>query len=159
MIKILFICHGNICRSPMAEYWFRHLTEEAGISEYFEIASAATSAEEIWNGVGNPVHRGTRTLLQKYGITTEGKRAVQLTREDYERYDYLIGMDQWNLENMRRILGTDRQKKVYLLLDFSNHPRDIADPWYTGDFHQIFLDIDEGCRALLHMLQKQMTIY
>ncbi len=159
MIRILFVCHGNICRSPMAEYWLRHLVEEAGLSRQFDIASAATSSEEIWNGVGSPVHTGTKNLLRQYGISMEEKRAVKLTRADYEKYDYLIGMDGANLKNMQRILGEDKKKKCHLLLDYTDDPRDIADPWYTGNFQKTFQDIDKGCRALLKtILQNQQMI-
>ena len=148
MIKILFVCHGNICRSPMAEFLFRAMVTDLGQADRFYIASAATSTEEI----GNPVHRGTRRKMQELGISTAGKTAVQMTRKDYERYDYLIGMDDWNIRNMMRILRDDPEKKVYRLLDFSGCPRDIADPWYTGDFGTTYQDIREGCLGLLEHL-------
>ena len=156
MIKVLFICHGNICRSPMAEFVLKDMVSGAGLADRFYIASAATSTEEIWNGVGNPVHTGTRNQLKRYGISVEGKRARLLTNKDYKDYDYLIGMDQWNMRNMKRILGDDPDHKLSLLLDYSEHPRDIADPWYTGDFEQTFSDIDEGCKALLQYLMDQV---
>ncbi len=148
MIKILFICHGNICRSPMAEFLLKSMVEEKGISNQFYIASAATSTEEI----GNPVHYGTRKKLSEYGISCKGKYAVQMTRADYDRYDYLLGMDQWNIRNMQRIAGKDEQGKIRRLLDFTDHPRDIADPWYTGNFDITYEDIREGCEALLRYL-------
>ena len=149
MVKILFICHGNICRSPMAEFILKDMVQKRGIADRFLIASAATSTEEI----GNPVHHGTRNKLAKYGISTAGKYAVQMTKRDYDKYDYLIGMDQWNLRNMKRILGRDPQRKLYLLLDFSQQPRDIADPWYTGNFDRTYEDIVEGCEAFLTYLR------
>lgn len=150
MIKILFICHGNICRSPMAEFLFKDLVRRQGIEAMFHIASAATSREEI----GNPVHRGTRDKLRQYGISTAGKYAVQMTPSDYETYDYLIGMDHYNLGNMNRILGGDPLGKIHLLMDFTDHPRDVADPWYTGDFDQTYEDVLEGCKGLLeHILR------
>lgn len=151
MIKILFVCHGNICRSPMAEFVMKDLARRAGVSERLYIASAATSTEEI----GNPVHYGTKNKLKKCGISTDGKRAVRMKREDYAGYDYLIGMDEWNLSNMKRIAGGDPDRKIYSLLDFTEHPREIADPWYTGDFDSTYNDILEGCTALLHALEEK----
>ena len=145
MIKILFICHGNICRSPMAEFLLKDIVQKRGVADDFFIASAATSTEEI----GNPVHYGTRNKLAQYGISTAGKYAVQLRRDDYDKYDYLLGMDEWNIRNMLRILKQDPEKKVHRLLDFSNNPRDIADPWYTGNFDVTYQDIMEGLEAFL----------
>ncbi len=145
MIKILFVCHGNICRSPMAEFVMKDMVKKAGAQKQFYIASAATSTEEI----GNPVHYGTRNKLREFGISTEGKYAIQLEREDYGKYDYLIGMERANIRNMLRILREDPESKVCRLLDFSEHPRDIADPWYTGNFDKTYEDIKEGCEALL----------
>lgn len=151
MIRILFICHGNICRSPMAEFVFRDMVRRQGLGDRFHVASAATSREEI----GNPVHPGTTRKLREFGISTKGKYAVQMTKKDYENYDYLIGMESWNIRNMNRIIGSDPDHKVYRLLDFSDRPRDIADPWYTGNFDVTYNDIKEGCEALLwHILEK-----
>lgn len=145
MIKILFVCHGNICRSPMAEFVMKDIVKKQGIENEFFIASAATSTEEIGNGV----HYGTKNKLKSYGISTDGKRAVQLRKSDYENYDYIIGMDVYNLRNMKRMLPEDSENKIHLLLDFSDNPRDIADPWYTGDFDKTYDDVLEGCKALL----------
>ena len=151
MIKILFVCHGNICRSPMAEFVMKDMVEKKGIAEDFYIASAATSTEEIGNGV----HYGTRKKLAEFGISTEGKRAVQLKKSDYDKYDYIIGMDSWNMRNMKRMLPEDKDNKLHLLLDFSANPRDIADPWYTGDFDTTYDDILEGCTALMNKILKE----
>ena len=145
MLKVLFICHGNICRSPMAEFLLKDIVQKRGVADDFYIASAATSTEEI----GNPVHYGTRNKLAQYGISTAGKYAVQLRRDDYDKYDYLLGMDEWNIRNMLRILKQDPEKKVHRLLDFSDNPRDIADPWYTGNFDVTYQDIMEGLEAFL----------
>lgn len=150
MIRVLFVCHGNICRSPMAEYVFKNMVKTRGLDADFYIDSAATSTEEIGNGV----HYGTRRKLKAEGIPCGDHRAVQMRRSDYEKYDYLIGMDTWNIRNMLRILGTDSQKKVYRLLDFSDTPRDIADPWYTGNFDVTYDDIVEGCQAFLEFLYR-----
>lgn len=151
MIRILFICHGNICRSPMAEFVFKDMVAQEGLAWQFFIASAATSSEEL----GNPVHYGTRRKLAEHGISCEGKRAVRLRASDYADYDYLIAMDDYNLSNMRRMLGSDPDRKMHLLLDFSRQPRAIADPWYTGDFDQTYDDVLEGCQGLLaHLKQK-----
>ncbi len=153
MIKILFVCHGNICRSPMAEFVMKNLTAARGLSDQFYIASAATSSEEIWNGIGNPVYPPARAKLAEHGIACGGKRAVQLRREDYAQYDYLIGMDSANIRNMHRMLGGDPEGKVFKLLSFAGPDRDISDPWYTGDFDATYRDVVEGCEALLARLQ------
>lgn len=148
MIKILFVCHGNICRSPMAEFVLRDMVQKQGIADQFIIASAATSTEEI----GNPVHSGTRRKLKEFGISTEGKTAVQLKKKDYMYYDYLLGMDKRNIQNILRIVGEDQDSKVHLLLEYASNTRDIADPWYTGDFNQTYDDIKEGCEGFLTYL-------
>lgn len=154
MIKILFVCHGNICRSPMAEFLFKDFVEKKGVAEQFEIASAATSTEEI----GNPVHYGTRRVLDGLGISCAGKRARRMTKKDYEDYDYLIGMDQWNMSNIMRIVRKDPQGKVHKFLEFSDRPRDISDPWYTGDFETTYADISEGCQAFWNYLERNGKI-
>ncbi len=151
MIKILFICHGNICRSPMAEFVLKDIVQKEGVANEFYIASAATSTEEI----GNPVHYGTRNKLAQVGISTAGKYAVQMTRSDYRDYDYIIGMDNWNYRNMVRMAGKDYEKKVSLLLDYTDHPRDVADPWYTGDFEKTYEDVLAGCQGFLKYLREQ----
>ena len=154
MIKVLFVCHGNICRSPMAEFLLKDLVEKRGISSRFQIASAATSREEI----GNPVHWGTKEKLRECGISAAGKHAVQMTRADYEAYDYLLGMDTPNVRNMLRIAGSDPDGKIHRLLDFSDRPRDIADPWYTDNFDITYRDIMEGLEAFLDTLQREGRI-
>ncbi len=151
MIKILFVCHGNICRSPMAEFVLKDMVQKEGIANEFYIASAATSTEEI----GNPVHHGTRSKLAQVGISTSGKYAVQMKRSDYQEYDYIIGMDSWNYRNMLRIAGKDNKEKISLLLDYTDHPRDVADPWYTGDFEKTYDDVLAGCQGFLAYLRQQ----
>jgi len=150
MKKILFVCHGNICRSPMAEFVFRDMVKKQGISSEFIIGSAATSSEEL----GNPPHRGTKEKLREAGIRTDGKYAVRLEPRDYQKYDYLIGMDKRNIINMNRICGGDPEHKIQRLLDFTNHPGDIADPWYSGNFDVTYREVLEGCRALLLYIQQ-----
>ena len=149
MIKILFICHGNICRSPMAEFVMKDLVKKAGLEEEFYIESAATSTEEL----GNPVHHGTRNILRQHGISCEGKYARQMTRSDYKEFDMLIAMDQWNLRNMERFTGGDPDGKVSLLMDYTDHPGEVADPWYSGNFQETWDDIREGCSCLLEELR------
>lgn len=150
MIKVLFVCLGNICRSPMAEFVMKDLVEKENLASEFYIASAATSSEEI----GNPVHHGTRNKLKELGISTAGKCAVQLKKKDYDDYDYILGMEQRNIAGIMRIIGNDPKKKIKRLLDYSSNPRDIADPWYTGDFDVTYTDVKEGCEALLNTILK-----
>ena len=148
MIKILFVCHGNICRSPMAEFVMKDLVRKAGVGDRFEIASAATSSEEL----GNPVYPPARRKLAEHGIACAGKTARRMTREDYDRYDLLIGMDRANLRNMTRIAGGDPEGKIHLLLEYAGRWGEVADPWYTGDFQATWEDVLEGCTALLEAL-------
>ena len=149
MIKILFVCHGNICRSPMAEFVMKDIVAKAGLSAEFEISSAATSTEEI----GNSVYPPARRKLAEHGISCEGKTARQLTRKDYERYDLLIAMDHNNLRNLRRMLGEDTENKIHLLMEYTDRPGEVADPWYTGDFEETWQDVLAGCTGLLKQLQ------
>ena len=151
MIKILFICHGNICRSPMAEFILKDMVTKKGIADKFYIASAATSTEEIWNGIGNPVYPPARAELAKHGISCDGKRAVQLKKEDYDDYDYLIGMDTMNIRNIERITG-HRGGKIHLLLEYAGSNEGIRDPWYSGDFGETYRDVVKGCTAFLEYL-------
>lgn len=146
--RILFVCHGNICRSPMAEFVMKDLVEKAGVAQQFLIESAATSTEEI----GNSVYPPARRKLAEHGISCQGKTARQMTRLDYGRYDLLIGMDSWNIRNMRAISGGDPEGKIRMLMDYTNRPGDVADPWYTGDFEVTWRDVLEGCEALLSQL-------
>lgn len=148
MKKILFVCHGNICRSPMAEFVMKDLVRVAGREREFEIASAATSAEEL----GNPVYPPARKKLAEHGIGCAGKTARQLRRSDYDAYDLLIGMDAENLRNMHRLFGGDPAGKISLLMDYTPRPRPVADPWYTDDFEATWRDVSEGCAALLDTL-------
>lgn len=150
MIKILFVCHGNICRSPMAEFVLKDMVQKQNMEGSFFIASAATSTEDI----GTPVHRGTRKKLSQYGISTNGKYAVKLEKNDYDKYDYIIGMDSYNIEDILNIVGGDVKNKVSKLLNFSNTPRDIRDPWYTGDFDETYNDVLAGCTAFLNYVKK-----
>lgn len=161
MIKVLFICHGNICRSPISEYVLKDMVEKRGLTDAFEIASAATSTEEIWNGKGNPIYPPAQAELRRHGIgetaytNFSGKRARQVTKQDYQYYDYLLCADSNNIRNTLRITGPDKEGKVKLLLDFTDRPgRSIADPWYTGDFEETYRDVYEGCTALLEFLEK-----
>ena len=144
MIKVMFVCHGNICRSPMAEFVLKDMIRKAHLEDTFLIASSATSREEI----GNPVHYGTKSKLAEHGISTAGKYAVQFTYADYDNYDYIIAMDSYNIKNITRIIGEDLSGKVYKLLDFADGG-DIADPWYTGNFDLTYDDIVRGCKAFL----------
>lgn len=150
MIKILFICHGNICRSPMAEFIMKDLVKKEGLEKYFEIASAATSTEEI----GNSVYPPARKELNKHQISCHGKKARQMTKADYDYYDYLIAMDHYNLSNMKVFVGNDDLHKVSLLMSYTNCQKDVADPWYTGDFEKTWDDILEGCQCLLKQIKK-----
>ena len=148
MTKVLFICHGNICRSPMAEFVMKDMAKKAGLEKNFKIASAATSTEEI----GRPVYPPARRKLTEHGIRCDGHSARQLTNRDYDEYDFLIGMDRTNLRNMYRICGGDYASKMHLLMDFTNRPGDVADPWYTDDFETAWQDVWEGCQGLFRLI-------
>lgn len=152
MKKIMFVCHGNICRSPMAEFVLKDMVERRGIASDFLITSSATSTEEIWNGIGNPVYPPVRNLLSRHHIDTSGKRAVQLKKSDYDKYDFIIGMDSANIRNMHRILGGDRDNKIHKLMEFTGSSADVSDPWYTRDFDKCYKDIYKGCEALLNSI-------
>ncbi len=151
MTKIMFICHGNICRSPMAEFVFKDMVAKLGRSDEFYVASSATSYEEI----GNPVHYGTARILDGIGISYKAKRAVHLEKSDYEKYDYLICMDRANVRNTLRIIGNDTHNKVYKLLEFAGSDADVADPWYTGDFNVTYRDVLAGCKGLLKAIDEK----
>lgn len=151
MIKVMFVCLGNICRSPMAEFVFKDMVKKQGLEEKFYIKSSATSSEEI----GNDIHFGTKDKLTQKGIPFERRKATRLKAEDYKKYDYIIGMEESNIRNIKNIVGEDEENKIYRLLDFSNDPRDIADPWYTGNFETTYNDIVEGCTNFLLYLKEQ----
>lgn len=151
MIKVLFVCLGNICRSPMAEYMFKDMLKKENLQEFY-IDSAATSSEEI----GNPIHYGTRNKLKEMNIEYGNHMARKITKQDYSEFDYIIGMEERNVKDIKRIIGNDKENKIYRLLDFSNNPRDIADPWYTGNFDITYNDIKEGLDAFLKYLKQSM---
>ncbi len=162
MIKILFICHGNICRSPIAEFYMKDYVTRKGISDQFEIASAATTTEEIWGGKGNPIYPPAMQELLSHGIGTrdnelgvQKKRARLMTRADYDKYDYIIGMDSENLHDMKRIAGGDPEGKISLLLDYTDHPGNVADPWYTRNFKATWNDVAEGVTGFMEKLGKE----
>ncbi len=152
MTRILFVCLGNICRSPMAEFVMKDLVAKAGLAADFDIASAATSSEEA----GNPVYPPARRMLAVHGIDCAGKRSRQLTKADYDRYDLLIGMDTANLRSMQRICGGDPAGKMHLLLDYTHRPGNVADPWYTGDFEATWQDVSAGCAGLLALIKESL---
>ena len=154
MVRILFVCHGNICRSPMAEFVMKDLVHKAGRDEEFHIESAATSTEEI----GNEVYPPARRKLAEHNISCKGKTARQMTRHDYERFDLLVGMDSWNIRNMKVICGGDPDDKIRLLLDFTNRRGEVSDPWYTGDFEATWRDVSEGCLCLLKSITDSPSV-
>ena len=152
MIRVMFVCHGNICRSPMAEFIMKKLVSDSGLSDQFYIASSATSTEELSNSVYPPA----KSELAKHGIGCAGKTAVQLRKTDYDKYDYFIGMDTANIRNMNRIFGSDKDGKIYKLLTFAGRSDDVSDPWYSRDFGTAYDDIEEGCKGLLEQLIKNI---
>lgn len=158
MTRIMFVCHGNICRSPMAEFIFKALVAEKGLSDRFYISSSATSTEEIWGDRGNPVYPPARQELARHGIGCEGKRAVQLSRADADKYDMFIGMDSANIRNMRRMLGESVTDRIYKLMSFAGSDADVSDPWYSDRFDVAYADIRRGCEALLEYLIERNDI-
>lgn len=152
MIKILFVCHGNICRSPMAEFVMKDMVKRKGLAESIEINSAATSTEEI----GNPVYLPARRTLSEHGISCNGKIARRMTKGDYDYYDYIIAMDKNNIRNIERIVGDDKDRKISLLLSYAGIDRDIPDPWYTGNFEATWNDVVKGCKGLLEHIENEI---
>ncbi len=154
----MFVCHGNICRSPMAEFILKKMINESGWEGNFCVVSSATSTEEIWNGVGNPVYPPAKAELMKHGISCDGKRAVQLKKSDYDKYDLFVAMDSMNVRNIMRIFGKDEKGKVCKLMDFTDRGGDVADPWYTRRFDVTYRDVYDGCEGLLSYLVKENDI-
>lgn len=152
MIKIMFVCHGNICRSPMAEFYMKHIVEKAGLENEIFVASSATSREEI----GNDTHYGTKSILSKYNIPFSPRHAIQFTYDDYENYDLILLMDKNNLRNIKYIVPDDNEEKIKLLLDFAGDNSSIADPWYTGEFESTYRDVKRGCDSLLKFIKEEM---
>lgn len=154
MNKIMFVCHGNICRSPMAEFIFRDLVQRSGRGDAYHIASAATSTEEIWGDVGNPVYPPARDELLRHGLRCDGKRAVQVKKSDYDKYDLFVVMDSNNVRNIMRIFGHDKENKVRKLMEFTPQGGDVADPWYSRNFKKAYDDIELGCKYLFKYLEE-----
>ena len=152
MIRIMFVCHGNICRSPMAEFIFKDLIKKRGVEGEFTVSSSATSTEEIWGDIGNPVYPPAKEELKKHGITCDGKRAVQLKKSDYDKYDIFLAMDSLNIRNIAKIFDSDPEGKVHKLMDYTDRKGDVADPWYSGRFDVAYRDIYDGCVGLLENL-------
>ena len=157
MIKIMFVCHGNICRSPSAEIIMRDMLKKARLDDRVEVASSATSTEEIWNGIGNPVYPPMAAELKRHGLDPSGKRAVQLKKEDYDKYDLFIGMDSANIRNMTRIFGSDPHNKIRKLMEYTSKGGDVADPWYSGNFDLTFRDVSDGCYELMKIIKEQVV--
>lgn len=157
MIKIMFVCHGNICRSPSAEIIMREMLKKARLEDKVEVASSATSSEEIWNGIGNPVYPPMAAELKRHGLDPSGKRAVQLKKDDYDKYDLFIGMDSANIRNMTRIFGSDPQNKIRKLMEYTSRGGDVADPWYNGNFDVTFRDVSDGCYELMKIIKEQVN--
>ncbi|MCR5788278.1 MAG: low molecular weight phosphotyrosine protein phosphatase [Lachnospiraceae bacterium] len=154
MIKILFICHGNICRSPMAEYVMKKMVRDMGLAGEFHIESAATSTEEL----GNPIYPPAQRVMREHGIDPSGHAARQLKRNEYDKWDMFVGMDSENLYYMDRILGGDPEKKISLLMDYTDRPGEVSDPWYTRDFESTWIDVNEGCKGMIEYIQKNRSM-
>ena len=154
----MFVCHGNICRSPMAEMMMKEAVRQRGIADRFLIASSATSTEEIWGSRGNPIYPPALDALKAHGIPCEPHYAVQLKKSDYEKYNYILCMDSLNLRNINRMLGADRDGKIHKLLDFTDDPRDVSDPWFTGKFERAYSDIERGISGFLGYLEERGEI-